>query len=67
MIDGLTLRVEALEKAQARMLEEMEASEVAEDEGEAHEEVTEPVEQHEEPAATPEPEQAGRRFGWWRR
>ena len=71
LIDGLTLRVEALEKTQARMLEKMEAREEAEDEGAAHEEVTEAVEQHEEPAAMPEPEpereQAGRRFDWWRR
>ena len=68
LIDTLTLRVEALEKVQARMQAEMEAREESEDEGEAHDgDVTEAVEQHEEPVAVREPEHAGRRFGWWRR
>ena len=76
LIDGLTLRVEALEVAQARVLEEVEvreeaeASEEAEDEVVAHDDEVVVAEEHqEEPAAMPEPEpeQTGRRFGWWRR
>ncbi|MXY43047.1 MAG: hypothetical protein F4Y50_03135 [Dehalococcoidia bacterium] len=66
LIDGLTRRVEELEKAQARMQAEMEARQGAEDEGAAHDdEVTEAVEQQEQPAE--EPVQAARRAGWWRR
>lgn len=70
LIDGLARRVEALEVAQARMLQEAEAREEAEDDDGPHDdEATEAVEQQEEPAdePEPEPEQAGRRFGWWRR
>ena len=74
LIDGLTMRVEALEAAQSRMETEMGAREEAEAEMETYDtpathgdEVTEAVEHRGEPAEVKEPEQTGRRFGWWRR
>ncbi len=72
LVDTLTQRVEALEKAQARAQAEVhaEAEMDAEDDDTPavdKDDVTEVEEQQVEPARAPEPEQAGRRFGLWRR
>ena len=71
LIDALTLRVEALEEAQARAETEAQAEAEADaDEVATHEDdVTEVEGQQVEPveALEPGPEQAGGRFGWWRR
>ena len=64
LIEKLTLRVEALEQAQSRAQAEADEEAVP-----RMDEVTDAEDEHEEPAEgpKPEPEQAGRGFGWWRR
>ena len=64
LIERLTLRVEALEGAQAQAEAENDDEAMAHVDG-----VLEDEEREEEPAEEPEPEreQAGRRVGWWER